>query len=63
MADTAKKRRKAKALRKEEVIRLRCTADQKDLLTEAATKSGLGLSGWLLMVGLRAAKADGGGAE
>jgi hypothetical protein len=62
MAET-KKRRKPRALRKEEVIRLRCTGEQKETLTEAAMKAGLGLSGWLLMVGLRASKAEGGGGE
>ncbi len=60
MAET-KKRRKPRAQRKEEVVRLRCTAEQKKTLTAAAEREGLGLSGWLLMLGLRAAKADGGG--
>ncbi len=62
MAET-KKRRKPRTQRKEEVIRLRCTEEQKNTLTEAAERNGLGISGWLLMVGLRAAKAEGGGGE
>jgi len=62
MAET-KKRRKPRAQRKEEVVRLRCTEEQKNVLTEAAEKNGLGISGWLLMVGLRAAKSEGDGGE
>jgi hypothetical protein len=60
MAD-AKKRRKPKALRKEDSIRIRVSDAQKKSLTDAAIKAGLGVSSWLLMVGLREAqKAEGG---
>jgi uncharacterized protein (DUF1778 family) len=59
MAD-AKKRRKPKAQRKEADIRIRVTDAQKKALTEAASSAGLGVSSWLLMLGLREAKADGG---
>lgn len=52
---TEKKKKRRKVIIKEDSIRLRCTAEQKRLLTEAATKAGLGLSGWLLMLGLREA--------
>ena len=50
------KRRKPKALRKEESIRIRVSDEQKDTLTAAATRAGLGVSPWLLMLGLREAK-------
>jgi uncharacterized protein (DUF1778 family) len=46
-----------KAVRKEEIIRLRVTAEQKQMLTEAAERAGLGVSSWLLMLGLREASA------
>jgi uncharacterized protein (DUF1778 family) len=49
----AKKRRKPKALRKEDSIRVRVSDAQKKALTEAATSAGLGVSSWLLMLGLR----------
>ncbi len=63
MAD-AKKRRKPKALRKEDSIRIRVSDAQKKILTEAAIRAGLGVSSWLLTVGLREAqKTDGGAAE
>jgi uncharacterized protein (DUF1778 family) len=59
MAD-AKKRRKPKAQRKEADIRIRVTEAQKRTLTDAATKAGIGVSSWLLTLGLREAqKADG----
>lgn len=47
-----------KAVRKEEDIRLRVTAGQKQTLTEAAERAGLGVGTWLLMLGLREAGAD-----
>lgn len=60
MAD-AKKRRKPKAQRKEADIRIRVTDAQKRALTDAAAGAGLGVSSWLLMLGLREAqKKDGG---
>ncbi len=52
MAST-KKRRKPASQRKEEIVRIRLTAEQKTALSEAATKMGLGLSSWLLNLGLR----------
>jgi hypothetical protein len=45
-----------KAVRKEALIPVRVTAAQKRILVTAATKAGLGVSPWLLMLGLRAAK-------
>lgn len=51
----AKKRRKPKALRKEDSIRIRVSDMQKRELTMAATRAGLGVSSWLLMLGLREA--------
>ena len=53
------KRRKPKALRKEAIINVRLTDEQKTTLTEAATRAGLGVSSWLLSLGLREAKRDG----
>lgn len=62
MATTKKAASKAgpvrrKQVRKEEQIRLRVTAEQKEILVRAAEKDGSGLSFWLLQAGLRAARA------
>lgn len=46
---------KKKPARKDDSIRMRVTSAQKRKLVAAATKSGLGLSSWLLAIGLRAA--------
>jgi uncharacterized protein (DUF1778 family) len=46
-------------VRKEVSIHLRVTGEQKEKLTEAATRAGLGVSSWLLLLGLRAARKDG----
>lgn len=48
------KKRTAKVL-KDDVVRMRVTADQKQALTEAANRSGLELSTWLRQLALRAA--------
>jgi len=48
--------KRRKEVRKEETIRLRVTTEQKATLTDAATRAGIGVSPWLLMVGLREAK-------
>jgi len=50
-----KKRRKPDEDLKDESIRIRVTANQKEKLSEAAKRSGLGLSGWMLFVSLREA--------
>jgi Mobilization protein NikA len=47
------KRRKPKAERKEELIRVRVTADQKAALTKRAAKYGLDVSVWLRSLGLQ----------
>lgn len=44
-----------KKVRKDQVIAVRVTVDQKQTLTDAATTAGLGVSSWLLMLGLKAA--------
>ncbi|HEY3817057.1 MAG TPA: hypothetical protein VGL81_07800 [Polyangiaceae bacterium] len=63
MTETVK-RRKPKAQRKEDQIRIRVTDAQKKILTDAATRSGLGVSSWLLSLGLREAqRSEGGGGE
>jgi uncharacterized protein (DUF1778 family) len=49
------KRRKPKALRKDDMIRIRVTADQKRVLAEAAERAGLDVSAWLRVLGLREA--------
>ncbi len=50
------KRRKPKSLRKEDTIRLRVTAQQKDMLIRAANTQGLEVSTWLRTLGLNEAK-------
>jgi uncharacterized protein (DUF1778 family) len=51
------KRRKPRDERKEDLVRIRVTAEQKRILTEAAKNDGQSLSPWLLFQGLKAAKA------
>ncbi len=48
------KRRKPKAERKTLVIPVRVTEEQKRVLTEKAKRCGLGVSTWLLTLGLQA---------
>jgi uncharacterized protein (DUF1778 family) len=55
MAKVPKKR--ASKDRKDEVVRMRVTADQKQVLADAAEKAGLELSQWLRQLALRAAGA------
>ena len=52
-----KKSRRRKQVRKDESIRIRVTAEQKQILSEVAARDGAGVSTWLLMMGLRAAQA------
>jgi uncharacterized protein (DUF1778 family) len=47
------KPKRRKVVRKESQIHIRVTDEQKAALTEAATRAGLGVSSWLLMLGLR----------
>ena len=54
MAKTPKKR-PAKTL-KDDVVRMRVTAREKQALEEAAERDGLGLSAWLRQLALRAAR-------
>jgi uncharacterized protein (DUF1778 family) len=51
-----KVRRKPKSALKEESIRIRVNVNQKKILSAAAARAGLGLSGWLLFLGLREAE-------
>jgi uncharacterized protein (DUF1778 family) len=46
---------KAKKDRKEEVIRLRVTTEQKDRMVEAARQLGLDISAWLRTMGVQEA--------
>jgi hypothetical protein len=48
------KRRKPAAIRKEEWIRFRVSAEQKRRLEQGAEREGLALSAWLRLLGLRA---------
>jgi hypothetical protein len=52
------KRRKPAEARKDEVVPVRLTADQKATLAAAAERRGLGVSTWLLMLGLGEAAKD-----
>jgi mobilization protein NikA len=52
----AGKRRKPAGLRKEAHINIRLTEEQKSELTSAATRTGIGVSSWLLTVGLKEAR-------
>ena len=56
MARALSRPKRRKQIRKEDVIRLRVTTEQKQTLTEAATRAGASLSTWLLSVGLHAAE-------
>ena len=47
-------RRKPKAERKTLMVPIRMTADQKENLVQKAKRRGLGLSTWLLILGLSA---------
>jgi uncharacterized protein (DUF1778 family) len=53
---TTTKRRKPASQRRENAIRVMATDAQKKTLTEAAARAGLGVSSWLLMLGLREAE-------
>jgi uncharacterized protein (DUF1778 family) len=55
MATRIKRR---KVTRKEELVPIRMTADQKATLAVAAERRGLPLSTWLLTLGLREAGED-----
>jgi uncharacterized protein (DUF1778 family) len=50
--------KRRKATRKEEMVPIRMTAEQKATLAEAAQRRGLPLSTWLLSLGLREANED-----
>jgi len=51
-----KKRRKSEDERKELLIRVRVTVEQKRVLTNAAEKAGLDVSSWLRAVGIERAR-------
>ncbi len=50
---------KLKEDRKDDVIRVRVTAEQKAALTAAATRAGSDVSTWLRMIGIREAQKTG----
>jgi hypothetical protein len=52
------KRRKPPAQRKESVIPVRVTKEQKAALTAKAARLGMGVSSWLLMLGMSAGEAS-----
>lgn len=45
-----------KAARKDEMVPVRMTSEQKQILMETARDAGLGLSTWLLTLGLKETK-------
>jgi uncharacterized protein (DUF1778 family) len=51
----ARRVKRRKEVRKEDSIRIRVTAEQKQKLVDAATLAGLGVSSWMLTVSLREA--------
>lgn len=51
---------KPKEDRKDDVIRVRVTAEQKAKLTAAAERAGSDVSTWLRMIGIREAQRDAG---
>lgn len=56
------KPKRRKSVRKESNIHIRVTETQKDAITAAAEKAGLGASSWMLMLAMREIeKAEGGG--
>jgi uncharacterized protein (DUF1778 family) len=54
------KRRKPATARKEAHINIRLTQSAKDELSEAAGALGLSVSAWLVMLGLKEARREGG---
>jgi uncharacterized protein (DUF1778 family) len=52
------KRRKALRDLKQDLIQIRVTSEQRQILKDAADRSGLDLSSWMRMVGLKAASAE-----
>lgn len=57
MKDKKPARPSAGKKRKDEVVRMRIPADQKQALIDAAAREGLELSAWLRQLALRAAGA------
>jgi Mobilization protein NikA len=47
-------RRKPKAQRKEELVRIRLTREQKEMFVNSAADAGLDVSSWLRSLGLQA---------
>lgn len=59
MAEERKiKRRKKQAERKTDMLRVRVTVEQKRLFEDAAKATGLDVSGWLRMLGIREATKE-----
>ena len=54
--DAKKKRGAAKEVMKTDRVLIRLTPAQKEILRDAARERGLGISTWLLTLGLRAAR-------
>jgi hypothetical protein len=50
------KRRKPKAMRKDDQVRVLVSESEKAELTEAANRAGLAVASWLRSVGLQAAR-------
>jgi len=58
MARKPIRRRKVKAMRKDDQIRVLVTGSEKAELTEAANRAGLAVASWLRSVGLQAARRE-----
>jgi len=48
------KRRKPKSQRKEELVRIRLTSEQKEMFVNGAAAAGLDVSSWLRTLGIQA---------
>ena len=55
MATTTKSPVRRKKVLKDQLIPVRVTVEQTRILTDAAAETGLGVSSWLVMLGLKAA--------
>jgi Mobilization protein NikA len=50
------KRRKPKAQRREELVRIRLTREQKEMFVNSAAAAGLDVSSWLRTLGIQAVR-------
>lgn len=55
----ARRTRKRKSVRKDAHMNIRCTVEQRNIISAAAMKAGLTASSWVLILALREAKNAG----